>query len=282
MPIQLRHYLILMRAHQPRGIFLLLWPALWALWLAGQGGPDLAVVLIFCVGVVLMRSAGCVINDIADYRLDPHVARTQTRPIAAKLVTRGEAFILFLVLLLAAASLLLFLPLTVFWWALPAAGVTVIYPFCKRFFVAPQLVLGVAFSWSIPMAYEALGAPWSLAASLLWIAALIWPVIYDTMYGMVDMADDLTQSVHSTAILFGRDAVFYLFLMQVSMLLLFVLVGWRAGLRWPYYGGLVIAGLCCLYQQWLIRDAKPSACLRAFLNNNYLGLFIFIGLVCAY
>jgi 4-hydroxybenzoate polyprenyltransferase len=272
-------YARLMRLHRPIGIWLLLWPTLWALWIASAGRPNEKVFLIFVLGTIVVRSAGCIINDFADRKLDPHVRRTADRPLASGEIAPAEALILFAALMLIALGLVMTLsPLTV-WVAVGGAAVTVVYPFMKRFMSAPQFVLGIAFGWGVPMAYAAEVGGIPRIGWLLFLAAIIWVIVYDTEYAMVDREDDLRIGVRSTAILFGdMDRVFVAGLHALLFLSL-LLVGKGAELgRW-YYGGLGLAFVLALYQWYLIRDRDPAGCFRAFLNNAWLGGIVFLGIV---
>lgn len=271
-------YWRLMRFDRPIGILLLLWPTLWGLWVAARGVPNLLILTIFIVGVILMRAAGCIINDFADRKIDSYVTRTKKRPLATGQVSAKEAIILFIILCLMAFGLVLLLnPLTIF---LAVIGVvfTAIYPFLKRYTHVPQLMLGVAFSWGIPMAFAAQTArvPWH--AWLLFIAAVLWPIAYDTQYAMVDRDDDIKIGVKSTAILFGRYDRFIVALLQAIMLLFLSYVGMLLPLTGWYYLGLIAAAGFMGYQHYLMRNRAPQHCLRAFLNNNWVGLVIFVGL----
>ncbi len=276
---RLREYALLMRLHRPIGIYLLLWPTLWALWLAGQGHPPQGVTLVFILGVILMRSAGCVINDIADRNFDPHVARTRDRPLAARRVTLYEA--LGVALLLALLAFLLVLTQNALTVQLSFIGVALAasYPLMKRLHSLPQVYLGAAFGWGIPMAYAAVSNELPLIAWLLFLANILWSVIYDTQYAMVDRQDDLKVGVKSTAILFGerdRQIIGYL---QLALLALLALIGLLSGRGAIYYLGLFIAAWLALYQQYLIRDRQPEGCFKAFLNNNAFGMAVFCGLL---
>lgn len=279
---RLLEYARLMRLDRPIGFWLLLWPALWALWISGAGHPVERVFVIFVAGTFLMRAAGCVINDYADRKLDPHVRRTANRPLARGAVTPGEALGLFALLAACALSLVLLLARPTQLLALAGGVLAVAYPFLKRFFPLPQGGLGVAFSWSVPMAFaeQTGGVPavgwWLFAASLAWVVA------YDTMYAMTDREDDLRLGVRSSAILFGRADRVAVALLQLASLTLLVAVGCMAGLgRW-YWLGLLAAAAFAAWQQWLIRARAPDACLRAFLNNNWYGLAVFAGLALDY
>ena len=270
-------YSKLMRFDKPIGIFLLLWPTLWPLWLVNKGIPGLKMFLIFILGVVVMRSAGCVINDIVDKDIDPSVERTKSRPLANQSVSIGEAYFLLLILLSIALTLVLQLNLSSFFWALGGLLITVIYPFCKRFFSAPQLILGFAFSWSIPMVYVANNLALSAEASLLWLSVGLWVVMYDTFYALVDKEDDLKIGINSTAILFGERVGFITFLLQSFVVLLWVLIGLLYELNFIFFSSLIIVTFLFVRQQQLIRDRDPDQCLKAFLENNYVGLVVFLG-----
>ena len=270
-------YSKLMRFDKPIGIFLLLWPTLWPLWLVNKGIPGLKMFLIFILGVVVMRSAGCVINDIVDKDIDPSVERTKSRPLANQSVSIGEAYFLLLILLSIALTLVLQLNLSSFFWALGGLLITVIYPFCKRFFSAPQLILGFAFSWSIPMVYVANNLALSAEAFLLWLSVGLWVVMYDTFYALVDKEDDLKIGINSTAILFGERVGFITFLLQSFVVLLWVLIGLLYELNLIFFSSLIIVTFLFVRQQQLIRDRDPDQCLKAFLENNYVGLVVFLG-----
>jgi len=275
-------YWRLMRFDKPIGIFLLLWPGLWALWIAGQGHPDAHVVIVIVLGTILMRAAGCVINDYADRDFDPHVERTRLRPIAAGEIEPREALWLFVGLCLTAFALVLQLnPLTIA-LSVPGAFLAGTYPFTKRFTHLPQAYLGIAFGWAVPMSFAAQtgGVPW--IAWEIYAATVLWALIYDTMYAMVDRDDDLKIGVKSTAILFGRHDRLILGLLQVAMLAILLAVGRQANLG-PWYvagwlGGAILFG----YQQWLIRDREKPACFRAFLNNHWFGALLFAGIALDY
>ncbi len=279
---KLRQYAYLMRLHKPIGIFLLMWPTAWALWIAGEGYPDLLVVLVFAAGVVLMRSAGCVINDYADRKIDPHVARTRDRPIAAGKVTPKEALLLCAVLCLVAFGLVLLMNSLTIWLSLAGGFLAATYPFMKRYTHLPQVYLGAAFGWAVPMAFAAQTGGVPKTAWLLFVATVLWATAYDTMYGMVDREDDLKIGVKSTAILFGDSDRLITGIIQVLFLVALVLAGQSAGLGGYYYFGLLLAAGLLLYQQYLIRDREPPACFQAFLNNNWVGAAVFGGIVLDY
>ena len=275
---RLRAYALLVRFHRPIGSLLLLWPALWALWLAGEGQPPWPVVLIFIAGVFLMRSAGCAINDYADRDWDGRVRRTRERPLATGLVSPREALGVFLVLSLVA--FLVALPLNWLTIALSpvALGLAALYPFMKRFTHWPQVFLGAAFGWAVPMAYTAVLGTIPLQGWLLFLATLIWALIYDTQYAMVDRDDDLVIGIKSTAIRFGRHDRLIIGLLQLVFLALMAHIGLEAGRGAWFLLGLAVAAGLAGYQQVLIRDREPAACFLAFLNNNTLGLALFLGL----
>lgn len=278
---RLKQYAYLMRLHKPIGILLLLWPTLWALWLAGSGRPDREVLGIFVVGVVLMRSAGCIINDFADRHFDGHVRRTRDRPLASGKVTVAEALILFVILSLLALCLVLRLNQLTFFCAVIGAALIVIYPFMKRFTHLPQLGLGLAFTWGIPMAFAAQQGKLTWQVWFLYFTAILWPLIYDTFYAMTDREDDLKLGLKSTAILFGRADRAILGFLQGIFLLALSVVGVIFHLGLPYYGSLMVAALLFGYQQHLIRERAPEACFKAFLNNHWVGAVIFVGIYLA-
>lgn len=281
-PERLRRYVLLTRLHRPIGIWLLLWPTLWALWLAGEGSPPWGLVLVFMLGVALMRSAGCAINDYADRDFDGFVARTRNRPIAMGLVTPREALGVFLALSLSAASLLLFLNWPTRAMSLVALLLAAAYPFMKRFTHLPQVVLGAAFGWAVPMVFMALRETIPAQAWVLFVAAVVWALVYDTQYAMADREDDLKIGVKSSAILFGRYDNLIVGLLQLVMLGLLFLVGDMSGRGLSYDLGLLAGGGLFLYQQWLTRRRDPKACVDAFLNNNLFGMVVFAGLVLDY
>ncbi len=279
---RLKDYARLMRLHRPIGILLLLWPTLWALWIAAQGRPGLHVFAVFVLGVVLMRSAGCVINDYADRDFDPHVERTRDRPIAAGRVTPREALALFAALCLVAFALVLTLNRLTILLSFAGAFLAATYPFVKRFTHLPQFYLGAAFGWGIPMAFAAETGTVPPAGWVLFAANVCWSVAYDTAYAMVDRDDDLKVGVKSTAILFGRYDRLMILLFHVLTLLLLVWTGALAGLGLRYHAGLAAALGFALYQQHLMRGRTRDGCFRAFLNNNGFGAAVFAGLLWHY
>lgn len=276
---RLVQYYYLTRLDRPIGIFLLLWPTLWALWLASNGRPDPLVLFVFIAGTVLMRSAGCAINDYADRKIDAHVARTRNRPLATGAVRPKEALLVFAVLCLLAFALVLLLNRMTIYLSFGGVLLAAIYPFMKRYTHLPQVVLGMAFAWAIPMAYAAQTEALPKEAWLLYVITVIWAVIYDTMYAMVDREDDLKIGVKSTAILFGEADRLILFVLQVMMFVGLLLLGRELALGPAYYGSMGLAALLALYQQYLIKDRDPLRCFRAFLNNNWLGAILFIGIL---
>jgi 4-hydroxybenzoate polyprenyltransferase len=279
---KLRDYAQLMRLHRPIGILLLLWPTLWGLWFAGAGRPDLHVLAVFVVGVVLMRSAGCVINDYADRGFDPHVARTRERPLAAGRVGPREALVLFAVLCLVAFALVLTLNRLTIWLSFAGAFLAASYPFLKRYTHLPQFYLGVAFGWGIPMAFAAQTGAVPPLAWVLFAANVCWSVAYDTAYAMVDRDDDLKVGVKSTAILFGAYDRLLIGVFHALTLGLLVAAGLMAARGFLYYGGLAAAALFALYQQYLIRGRARDDCFKAFLDNNRFGAAVFAGLALDY
>ena len=276
-----RDYLVLTRMDRPIGALLLLWPTWWALWLAAGDFPPWKPLIIFTLGVFAMRAAGCAINDYADRKLDPLVARTAGRPIASGRVTPREALAVFGALLAFAFVLVLFTNKLTIQLSFTGAALAAIYPFTKRWTYLPQVVLGAAFGWSIPMAFAAVAGTVPPVGWLLFIGNILWSVIYDTEYAMVDRDDDLKAGAKSTAILFGDADVPILGMLMGTFLLAMLFVGQRAGLGWPYWLTLLIVAGLFGYQLWLIRDRLRDACLAAFRHNNWLGLAMWIGIVLA-
>ena len=272
-----------MRLDKPVGIWLLLWPELWALWIAGGGRPEPRILIIFLLGTLVMRSAGCVINDFADRNVDPYVKRTKDRPLAARRIGPREALVLFFVLAVLALVLALQLDFKTLRLAFVGAALTISYPFLKRFFPLPQFYLGLAFGWAVPMAYMAASGTLPRVAWMLFVSAVLWACIYDTLYAMVDRDDDAKIGVKSSAILFADMDKVIVAIMQAMMLFALILAGRAMTFvgNW-YLTGVVAAAVFFLYQQWLIRDREPSRCFRAFQNNQYVGLSIFIGLLLQY
>ena len=272
----------LMRTDKPIGTLLLLWPTLWALWIAAQGFPDLSVLLVFTVGVFLMRSAGCVINDFADRNIDGFVERTKHRPLPSGRATSKEAIVLFLTL--AIISFLLVLTQNNLTIQLSFVGVLLAfsYPFMKRFTHLPQFVLGIAFSWAIPMAFAAQANALPGIVWILFLFNIIWTIAYDTLYAMVDREDDLKIGVKSTAILFAENDKLFVALLQLSSLILLAVLGWLENLGWIYFISLVVIAGLFIRQQLQIKTRDKQACFKAFLDNNYVGMVIFIALFLSY
>ncbi|MBB3322120.1 4-hydroxybenzoate octaprenyltransferase [Atlantibacter sp. RC6] len=272
----------LMRTDKPIGALLLLWPTLWALWVATPGLPPLWILAVFVAGVWLMRAAGCVVNDYADRKFDGHVKRTANRPLPSGAVTEKEARNLFVGLVLLSFLLVLTLNTMTILLSVAALALAWVYPFMKRYTHLPQVVLGAAFGWSIPMAFAAVSESVPLSCWLLFIANICWAVAYDTQYAMVDRDDDVKIGIKSTAILFGRHDKLIIGILQVVVMGLMALVGWLNGLGAVFYTTILIAGGLFAYQQKLIAHRERAACFQAFMNNNYVGLVLFIGLVFSY
>ncbi|GAB57158.1 4-hydroxybenzoate octaprenyltransferase [Rheinheimera nanhaiensis] len=276
-----RYYLQLMRLEKPIGTYLLLWPTWWALWLAAEGVPPLAMLLVFTAGVVLMRAAGCVINDYADRHWDGAVERTKARPLASGAVSAGEALQLFGLLVLLSASLLLWLNWQTVLLSVVALLLAAVYPFMKRYTHLPQVVLGAAFSWGMPMAFMAIQLKLPLLVWLLYLANLLWTVAYDTYYALVDRPDDVKVGIKSTAILFGDYALPIIVLLQLGSLGLLAAVGDLAALHGVYYLGLLAAAGCFVYQYRLASSSR-AGCFSAFLHNHYVGMLVFAGIALSY
>ena len=279
---RLEQYSSLVRLDRPIGTYLLLWPALSALWIAGHGKPDPLVLCVIVVGTVLMRSAGCAINDFADRHIDGRVQRTQHRPLATGRVSPREAVLVFVVLTGLAFGLVLLLNRFTIYLSLGGAVLAAAYPFAKRYTHLPQVVLGMAYAWAVPMAFAAQTNSLPKEAWLMYVITVVWAVIYDTMYAMVDREDDLKIGVKSTAILFGEADRVILLMLQLMMFAGLSLLGKQAGLGKYYWLGMAIAALLAAYQQLLIRKHEPAMCFRAFLNNNWLGAILFIAIVLDY
>lgn len=272
----------LTRMDKPIGIYLLLWPTLWALWIAGEGSPSLANVLIFVLGVILMRAAGCVINDFADRKVDGHVKRTEQRPLVSGRISSKEALVFFAILIALSFALVLCTNAATVGLSVGGVLLAATYPFMKRYTYYPQVVLGMAFSWGMPMAFSAETGQVPAAAWLLWIANLLWTVGYDTYYAMTDRDDDLRIGVKSTAILFGDADRLIIVILQGLALACLLLAGARFGLGGWYYLGLAGAALCFAWQYWQTRERERMACFKAFLHNHWAGSLIFVGIVLDY
>ena len=272
----------LMRTDKPIGALLLLWPTLWALWVATPGLPPLWILAVFVAGVWLMRAAGCVVNDYADRKFDGHVKRTANRPLPSGDVTEKEARTLFVVLILLSFLLVLTLNTMTILLSVAALALAWVYPFMKRYTHLPQVVLGAAFGWSIPMAFAAVSESVPLSCWLMFLANILWAVAYDTQYAMVDRDDDLKIGIKSTAILFGRQDKLIIGILQVAVLGLMVAIGYLNQLNGAFYAAVAAAGVLFIYQQKLIANREREACFKAFLNNNYVGLVLFVGLAISY
>ncbi|GMQ97013.1 MAG: 4-hydroxybenzoate octaprenyltransferase [Gammaproteobacteria bacterium] len=275
-------YAQLMRLDRPIGILLLGWPTLWALWIAAEGTPDLWVLMVFILGIVIMRSAGCVINDFADRKFDPHVERTRARPIASGKVSPNEALVVFIALCLIALLLVLSLNRLTILMSIGALLTATAYPFAKRYTYMPQVVLGIAFAWAVPMAFAAQAGHIPRTGWLLSIVVVLWAMAYDTMYAMVDQEDDRQIGVKSTAMLFGDMDIYIIAMLQTAVIAGLLMVGNQLDMQRYYYIGVLIAVLLALYQQYLIRDRVPAMCFKAFVNSQWIGAAIFAGIVSNY
>ena len=276
------HYIHLMRLEKPIGILLLLWPTLSALWIAAEGIPDPLILVVFILGVIVMRSAGCVINDYADRHIDGNVTRTINRPLVMGVITERQALTTFFILAVLAFLLVLLLNTLTMLLSIVALFLAATYPFMKRYTSLPQVYLGMAFGWAIPMAFAAQLNTVPLVAWLLFVANILWSTIYDTFYAMADRDDDRLIGVKSTAILFGDDDKMITSILQMFFLLTMLLVGSQLALSWIYYVAILGVMALFLYQQYLIRDREPEPCLQAFLNNNWVGAVLFFALVGHY
>jgi len=279
---KVEYYAYLIRFDRPIGTLLLLWPALWALWIAAKGWPDNTVLFVFVAGVFLMRSAGCAINDYADRDIDPYVARTKNRPLAAGLISAKEALIVFAVISALAFVLVLFLNSLTIYMSFVGLALAASYPFMKRYHYMPQVHLGAAFGWAVPMAFTAQANEITAITWLLFIATVLWATAYDTMYAMADRDEDIKIGVKSTAILFAEADKLIIGILQVLLIFNLILIGRQADLGFYYYLGLLIAAGLSVYQQYLIKDRQPKICIQAFLNNNWFGLAVFAGIYLDY
>ena len=279
---RLQQYAILVRLNKPIGILLLLWPTMISLWIAAQGWPDPLVLVVFVLGVILMRSAGCAINDYADRDNDGSVARTRDRPLVSGKVSETEALIIFVTLSICAFALVLLMNRLTIMMSLVGAVLAASYPFMKRYHFLPQVHLGAAFGWTVPMAFTAQANELTPITWLLFLATVLWTTAYDTMYAMADREDDLKIGVKSTAILFGPLDKMIIGIIQAMLIMALLLIGQRAELSGFYYTGVVAATVLAIWQQFLIKDRDPARCFNAFLNNNWFGLVLFIGLVLDY
>ena len=279
---RLYQYALLVRLDKPIGILLLLWPTMMALWVAAEGFPDTGVLFVFIAGVILMRSAGCAINDYADRHVDGSVARTNQRPLVTGKVSEKEALIVFASLAITAFILVLFMNKLTIMLSFVGVALAGSYPFMKRYHFLPQVHLGAAFAWAVPMAFTAQANEITPVTWLLFLATVLWTTAYDTMYAMTDREDDLKIGVKSTAILFGPLDKVIIGIIQAMLIFCLLMIGQRAGLSGFYYAGVVAASILALWQQYLIKDRNPQLCFKAFLNNNWFGLMLFAGLVLDY
>ena len=276
---RLEAYYYLCRFDKPIGTELVFWPTMWALWIASKGIPDLKILLVMTLGVIFMRAAGCAINDFADRKVDAHVERTKTRPLATGIIRAREAVFVFLGLVVASACLLLFLPLETFYWSFGALFLAFIYPFMKRYTHLPQVFLGAAFSWSIPMAYTAVGQTPDLTCWLLYFGNLAWTVAYDTQYAITDREYDLKIGVKSTAILFGRHDIQIIALLQAISLGLIGTAFYLENILIPFgLIALLVVAADFIYQAFKTKDRNPQICFWAFRHNRWVGMIIFIGI----
>lgn len=278
----INYYLQLIRFDKPIGSLLLLWPTLWGLWIAAEGIPEASILFIFCAGVFLMRSAGCVINDYADRKIDKHIARTKDRPLTSGKISEKEALTLFGLLILIAFMCVLFLNRLTILLSFIAVFLASLYPFMKRFTFYPQFFLGLAFSCAIPMGFAAITNEIPNIVWPIYTATILWIIAYDTQYAMVDKEDDIKIGVKSTAIAFGQYDKLFVLGFHLSGLILLAVTGFLLKLGLFYYLGLIGALVFLLYQQWLIKDSLPPLCFKAFLNNNWYGMSVFLGLFLNY
>ncbi len=278
----LKHYIQLMRLDRPIGILLLLWPTVTALWIAAEGIPDLKVLIIFILGVILMRSAGCVINDFADRKVDGRVSRTKNRPLATGALVSNQALQLFSALGVLAFCLVLMLNTLTIMMSFVGLFLAATYPFMKRYTHFPQVYLGAAFGWAIPMAFAAQTGEVPTVAWLLFVANIFWTTAYDTFYAMADRDDDVLIGVKSTAVLFGDDDKVIVAVLQASFLFVMILVGQQLEMSLVYYIGVITAAGLSIYQQTLVKERRPALCIQAFLNNNWVGIAFFVATAAHY
>ncbi len=274
---KLKLYALLIRLDKPIGILLLLWPTLIALWIAARGWPDLSVLIVFTLGVILMRSAGCAINDYADRDIDNKVERTRQRPLTSGKITPKEALLVFVTLSLCAFILVLFMNSLTIWMSVGGVLLAASYPFMKRYHYLPQVHLGAAFGWAAPMAYTAQANEVTVVTWLIFLATVLWATAYDTMYAMVDYDDDIKIGVKSTAILFGNQDKMIIGIIQLLLIIDLLIIGHRAEMSGFYYLGVTASSVFAIYQQYLIRNREPAQCFKAFLNNNWFGMVLFAG-----
>lgn len=273
------HFVALTRLNRPIGIYLLLWPMLWALWFAAKGIPRIDVLLIFIIGTILTRSAGCAINDYADRDFDAHVTRTRDRPLATGALSPREALGAAGILMLLAFLLVLLTNTLTVLLSFAAVLLAVIYPFAKRYTHLPQVILGAAFGFAIPMAFAAQTNTLPALAWWLYLSAILWAMAYDTLYAIADRPEDLKIGIKSSAILFGRYDLLIVAVIQATVIGLLAVIGWQNGRGMVYFAGLFVAIGFVLYQLWLAKEREPGRCVQAFLNNNWLGLTVFVALV---
>lgn len=275
-------YALLMRFDRPVGIYLLLWPTLWALWIAGEGYPKLDITFIFLMGVIIMRASGCIINDYADRSIDMHIARTRNRPLAMGRVSSKEALVLFVIMCLVAFALVLFTNWLTVLLSVAGLFLAILYPFTKRHTYMPQAFLGLAFGWAVPMAFAAQTGTIPNEAWLILTATVLWATSYDTMYAMADRVDDARIGVKSTALLFGEADRLIIAMIQSLFLFTMIIVGEKLKMQFYYYVGLGFSTLFIAYQHYLLKDRQPDRCIKAFANNSWLGACIFAGIVMEY
>ena len=278
----IKDYLLLMRLDKPIGIWLLMWPMLWSIWIASKGQIELDILIIFLIGVIVMRSAGCVLNDFADRKIDPHVKRTQDRPIASGKISANKAMYLFLFLMVIALSLIYFLNNVAKLLAFFGAVITVIYPFIKRILSAPQLILGIAFGWAVPMAFAAQLGHVPFVGWLIFGIAILWALIYDTFYAMVDRDDDLNLNIKSTAILFGNYDLICIGIFQALMVCFLCYMSYLEKFDIWVNLSIIVSIMLMIYHQWLARNRDRNGCFKAFNHNHFIGMTIFIGIMLHY
>ena len=271
-------YIRLMRLDKPIGILLLIWPTYWALFLSADGWPDFDLLIIFTIGVIVMRSAGCVINDFADRNIDKHIKRTKDRPLTSGEISPNSALVLFTVLVLIALVLVLQTNILTIQLSFVAVGLATLYPFTKRWTNFPQLVLGAAFGMSVPMAYSAQTGTLPISSGIIFLASLVWTLIYDTLYAMADREEDIKIGVKSTAILFEKYDQNIITLLQILLILIFIAMGNIFNLGLIYYFSLIIIVFFMIYHQFLMRKRQNSLYFKAFINNNYIGMTVFTGI----
>ena len=279
---KLKNYLLLMRLDKPIGIWLLMWPMLWSMWVSTDGQVNETLLIVFLFGVIIMRSAGCVLNDIADKNIDPFVKRTKDRPIASGKISVREGKKLFIFLMAIAFSLLFFLNTSTKLLALLGALITTVYPFLKRIISAPQLFLGVAFGWAVPMTFSANLGYVNTVGWLIFVTAIIWAIIYDTYYAMVDRDDDINLPVKSTAILFGKYDLLIIGICQIIMVFLLILLAKIMSATIWVYLSIFISSCIMMHHQIITKKRQRAACFRAFYNNHYIGMVMFIGILLNY